>query len=472
MEATLADITKVENEAIAEFEGLVAAKEKEIAAATEAIEAKTERTGEVAVQIVNLKNDLEDTKDELGADEVFLMELKKSCATKATEYDERVKMRSMELVAIQETIKILNDDDALDLFKKTLPSPSLLQMSRRAGDVRKEALALVQKLKKGPKEPELSLITMALQGKKAGFAKVIKLIDDMVVKLGVEQEDDDAQKKWCEGEFDTTEDQSKDTSRLIKGLTAKIGETEEAIKTVTAEIAALKKGIVELDEAVTEATTQRKDEHKEFVQTAAENNAALQLLEVAKNRLNKFYNPALYKEPERRELTEEERIYVNSGGADPRDAEEAAVAGTGIAGTGVTVFAQLRTTMRSKDAPAPPPETVDAYTKKDSSGPVALIEKLKNDLEKEMQASELDEKQSQKDYEEMMADSANQRHADSKSITEKDSQKAELEGDLQAAKSAKKSATKELMALEEYMAQLHGFCDFLLENFDIRKDAR
>merc|ERR1719247_2915167 len=258
-------------------------------------------------------------------------------------------MRSMELVAIQETIKILNDDDALDLFKKTLPSPSLLQMSRRAGDVRKEALALVKKLKKDPKEPELSLITMALQGKKAGFAKVIKLMDEMVVKLGVEQEDDDAQKKWCEEEFDTTEDQSKDTSRLIKGLATKISETEEAIKTVTAEIAALKKGIVELDEAGTEATTQRKDEHKEFVQTAAENNAALQLLEVAKNRLNKFYNPAVYKEPERRELTEEEQIYVNSGGADPRDAEEAAVSGTGIAGTGVTVFAQVAA--KFQDAP-------------------------------------------------------------------------------------------------------------------------
>jgi len=470
MEATLADITKVENEAIAEFEGLVAAKEKEIAAATEAIEAKTERAGEVAVQIVNLKNDLEDTKEELGADEVFLMELKKSCATKATEYDERVKMRSMELVAIAETIKILNDDDALDLFKKTLPSPSLLQMSRRAGDVRKEALALVKKLKKDPKEPELSLITMALQGKKAGFAKVIKLIDEMVVKLGVEQEDDDAQKKWCEEEFDTTEDQSKDTSRLIKGLTAKIGETEEAIKTVTAEIAALKKGIEELDEAVTEATKQRKDEHKEFVQTAAENNAALQLLEVAKNRLNKFYNPTLYKPPERRELTEEEQIYVNSGGADPRDAEEAAVAGTGIAGTGVTVFAQVAA--KFQDAPPPPPETVDAYAKKDAGGPTALIDKLKNDLEKDVQAAEFDEKEAQKDYEEFMGDSAKKRATDSKSITEKDSQKAELEGDLQAAKGAKETATKELMALDEYMAQLHGSCDFLLENFDIRKEAR
>merc|ERR1719217_1102151 len=213
--------------------------------------------------------------------------------------------------------------------------------------------------------------------------------------------------------------------RLIEGLTAKEEETSQAITTITDELAALRKSIKELDAAVAEATEQRKDEHKEFVENAAMNNAALQLLDVARNRLNKFYNPALYVAPPRRELTEEERIYVNSGGADPRDAEEVATAGTGIAGTGVTVFTQLRMTLRSKDAPPPPPETVDAYTKKDSSGPVALIEKLKNDLEKEMQASELDEKQSQKDYEEMMADSANQRHADSKSITEKDSQKAE-----------------------------------------------
>ena len=82
MQGDLAEITKTENAAIAEFESLVAAKEKEIQAATDAIEAKTERKGQVAVQIVNLKNDLEDAKDALGEDTQFLMELKKNCATK------------------------------------------------------------------------------------------------------------------------------------------------------------------------------------------------------------------------------------------------------------------------------------------------------------------------------------------------------------------------------------------------------
>jgi DNA repair exonuclease SbcCD ATPase subunit len=471
MEKELAAITKTENQAIVEHEGLVSAKEKEIAAATEAIESKTQRAGETAVQIVSLKNDLEDTKEELGADEVFLMELKKSCSTKATEYEERKKYRAMELVAIAETIKILNDDDALDLFKKTLPSPSFMQIAQRDRDLRAQALAALKKLKK---TPELNFISMALHGKKQGFEKVIKLIDNLVATLGKEQVDDDKHKDWCGGEFDTSEDDEKDLKRRIGGLETKITEAEEAIATLTDELAALKLSIRDLDKAVDEATTQRMDEHKEFVKSAAENNAALQLLDVAKNRLNKFYNPTLYKAPERRELTEEERIYVNAGGADPRDAEEAVPKG-GIAGTGVAVFLQLRSRRSSDqddDAPPPPPETVDAYTKKDSSGPVALIDKLKNDLEKDMLENEHDEKDAQKEYESFMSDSVAKRTADSKSITEKESQKAELEADLMGAKDLKKTKAAELMATQEYIMQLHGSCDFLVQNYDLRKKAR
>merc|ERR1719387_992488 len=165
------------------------------------------------------------------------MELKKSCSTKATEYDERVKARSLELVAIAETIKILNDDDALDLFKKTLPSPSLLQLENRNKDLRKEALAAMKKIKES--SPELSLISMALRGKKVGFEKVIKMIDDLVAQLAKEQEDDDAHLKWCSAEFDTSEDTEKDLKRRIAGLETKISEAETGIATLIDELAVL-----------------------------------------------------------------------------------------------------------------------------------------------------------------------------------------------------------------------------------------
>merc|ERR1719456_1298561 len=169
------------------------------------------------------------------------------------------------------------------------------------------------------------------------------MIDDMVVTLDKEQSDDEAQKTWCNQEFDSAED---------------------TIAKLVTEITELTDGIHALDKSVEEQTEQRQEEHKDFVQTAAENNAALQLLDVAKNRLNKFYNPAVYKPPPKRELTEEERLYVASGGVLTTPAP-GGIAGTGI---GSPLFLQMRS--KDVDAPPPPPETAGAYQKKDSSGPL------------------------------------------------------------------------------------------------------
>ena len=85
----------------------------------------------------------------------------------------------------------------------------------------------------------------------------------------------------------------------------------------------------------------------------------------------------------------------------------------------------------------------------------------------EIEADAKDETYAQEDYEELMKESAEKRAADSKTITEKESQKAGLEGDLDAAKKDKAATATDLMALGEYIASLHGSCDFLLENFEV-----
>merc|ERR1719181_1578920 len=101
-----------------------------------------------------------------------------------------------------------------------------------------------------------------------------------------------------------------------------------------------------------------------------------------------------------------------------------------------------------------------------------MIDLLVKDLDKEMQVAEADEKNAQKQYEGMMSDAAAKRAEDSKSITEKTSMKAQLETELEESTEGKAAATKELMATLEYMSSLHGECDWLLKNFDIRKEAR
>ena len=76
---------------------------------------------------------------------------------------------------------------------------------------------------------------------------------------------------------------------------------------------------------------------------------------------------------------------------------------------------------------------VRRYKKQDSGGPVALIDRLKNDLKMEMKEDDMEEEQAQKDYEETMAQSAKKRAQDSKTIVEKEQQMAEAEGLLQKA---------------------------------------
>merc|ERR1719240_870211 len=142
------------------------------------------------------------------------------------------------------------------------------------------------------------MIQLALMGKKVLFDKIIKMIDDLTVVLKDEDKDGELKRK-------------------IAGLDSAVEEMKAGIATLKDDIAALTAGIADLDKSVAEATETRKAENAEFTTVAAQNNAAVQLLGVAENRLNKFYNSAAYKAPQRRELTEEERIYVQSGGADP-----------------------------------------------------------------------------------------------------------------------------------------------------------
>merc|ERR550532_365622 len=122
MKKSLSEATVSEESSIEAFEKLMAAKTKEVEALQASIETKSTQIGESNVALVQMKEDLSDTQEQLLEDQKFIKGLAKSCETKTAEWAERSKTRAEELVALADTIKILNDDDALELFKKTLPS--------------------------------------------------------------------------------------------------------------------------------------------------------------------------------------------------------------------------------------------------------------------------------------------------------------------------------------------------------------
>merc|ERR1719214_417401 len=365
-----------------------------------------------------------------------------------------------ELLALADTIKILNDDDALELFKKTLPggASSFLQIQVSAASQRQAALHLLRK----STDPRVDLLAVALRGGKPGFGKIIKLIDELTATLKQEQQDDDDKKEWCEAEIDKAEDNKKVLQNEISDLETAIDSAKESIMTLKTEIEALDDGIRALDKEVSEYTEQRKEDHDEFVATLSANTAAVDLLKFAKNRLNKFYNPSQYKPPPKRELSEEEQITVNNGGTlAPTEAPG------GIAGTGISA-------MQSDAAPPPPPEANMAYQKKgeESAGVIQMIDNLINDVEKENQVMELEEKDAQGDYEKFMKDSADKRAEDSKSMTDKEAALAESEEGLVNDKEALKNKKTDLMNTDKQLSDLHADCDWLLKYYEARKEAR
>merc|ERR1719191_1304269 len=123
-----------------------------------------------------------------------------------------------------------------------------------------------------------------------------------------------------------------------------ISETTDKLKTTADEIETLEDGIKKLDKEVMEATDTRCEENEDYTALMASDTAAKDLIGFAKNRLNKFYNPKLYKAPPKRTLSEEDQLVMNMGGTLAPTAAPGGIAGTGIG------LAQ------TSAAPPPPPE--------------------------------------------------------------------------------------------------------------------
>merc|ERR1719238_2707409 len=102
---------------------------------------------------------------------------------------------------------------------------------------------------------------------------------------------------------------------------------------------------------------------------------------------------------------------------------------------------------------------------------IAMMDEMTAGLDKEATLGKAEETDAQEDYEKMMADSADKRAEDSKTMTDKESALAEMEAELEQHKEDKMSTFNEFTENGEYIANLHTECDWLLENFEARKAA-
>jgi len=471
MQKTIADLKTQESEAAKGFAELKTAKETEVEAAKEAIESKTKRVGELAVSTVESADGVEDATKE-GADATkFLATLDEQCKTKQTEYDTSSKTRAEEVSAISETISILNDDDALDVFKKAVPS-ALLQRgsSRKFGflqgkdmmptDRLRKAVGIIASAAQFHRSPKLDFLTLSMKSKlkhaakgAVDFGAILKMIDEMVGVLEAEETDDTKHKEWCTSELASSEDEMKATEGKLSSIASAIAEASDEAAGLGEDVTALTAKIAGLDKDVAVATEARKADHAEYLETIALTEAAISLIGKAKNRMQKFYNPALYKPEPKVELSSEDKIISNLGGAS---------------------FVQVHHHSKLVPPKFEGSFLQQPYEKKTekSGGALALMDSIVADLKTSLGEAEHDEKTATTDYTDLMSDSQACRASDSKAITDKSAAKADLEAKIVKMKEDQSLTNDALVNVHAYISELHGSCDFILDNFKLRSDAR
>merc|ERR1719261_2429528 len=144
----------------------------------------------------------------------------------------------------------------------------------------------------------LRTMLVMLKSRTGGFEKVVQMVDGMIANHAKDQQEDDAKKDFCNAEIAKTESEEKALKGAVADAEADIAEREDGVAALKGEIEGLKEGLAALDKSVAEATEQRKQEHAEYTSTSAANSAALELIGMAKNRMNKFYAPSQYEAPE------------------------------------------------------------------------------------------------------------------------------------------------------------------------------
>ena len=171
------------------------------------------------LEVESMKGDHAGTKRSLTANETLAAKLAESWDNQSSEWEERRKSRAMEILAIHETIKLLNCDDALELVKATLTSPSLVQVLQSTVAVARRAMDELRRSSRmlSNSASNLNLIFVALNGKSVDLSKVISVIDETVTLLKAEQGDDDGKKAYCTESLGQTEDEGKVLAHQVSG---------------------------------------------------------------------------------------------------------------------------------------------------------------------------------------------------------------------------------------------------------------
>lgn len=245
--------------------------------------------------------DLADTTKTRDEDQKYLDETSATCATKRSDFENRKQLRADEITAIEKAIEILSSDAVSGTADRHLPT--LLQRSlvflrsqhslHPAANSKKAINYLTQQASRINSRLLSTLVLRAAADSSADpFTKIKQLIEDLISRLLEEANAEAEEKAWCDEELSSNKHTRDEKSARIEKLMAQKDELEAEIALLSKEIADLTKQVAQIDKDVAAANKIRSDEKATNKQTVSESKGAQEAVARALKVLQEFYAKA------------------------------------------------------------------------------------------------------------------------------------------------------------------------------------
>mmetsp|Transcript_50570 Transcript_50570/g.110061 ORF Transcript_50570/g.110061 Transcript_50570/m.110061 type:complete len:679 (+) Transcript_50570:93-2129(+) len=417
-EANLATAQSEEKKSISDFQQLKAAKQAEIDAGKKQQMELEQEDAEFREKNEAAYEEFKDTQAQLALDQTFMMNLKKKCSATDEEYAKRTQSRLEEIAAVEDTIAMLNSDEAFSNFDSTVNSAaSFIQVAQKSkdSDLRLRAAAALRRTGNA----DLAALAQAVQ--LDAFTKVKAAMDKMLAELEKQQSEEYAKFEQCNKDIDAAEDEIKVKTRTKSDLEEKLLQETNAIATLTQEIADLQKEELDMKVSLKQAGEDRKAQNGVYKQSVMDQRTAINILNKALARMKEFYG------------------FIQQPGS----------------------------------ASSPEPAKGKAYGKSAGAGGVVLIlETIIKEATTEEQELDADENTAQADYATLVRDTAASIEAARVAIEEKSAALAETETDKSETQEALLANGVELEKLADLLHNQHVNCDYVIKYFDLRQQAR
>jgi len=445
-EANLGTEQKDEQKAQTDFEAMSAAKSEQIAVGKEKLDALEGANADNIKALSDAKENLEMTREQRSKDIEFLQNLQDTCMGLDKQWALRSKTRGAETAAVSEAIDIITSDDSMDLLRHSVSfiqvdsqAAMRVRRSRAASSLRAAAnspafqaddLLAAWHGRQGTSAaqigsgPRMALSTLAVSVSLDSFTKIKEAMDQMTVDLKKEQEEEVKFKTYCGKEMDANEKSTYEKTEQKEDLEALSAKLTKLLKKLSEEIAAANKSIADNEVAILKASQAREGENAEFQVVVSDQRATQGILNKALARLKEFYKK-------------------EQGGA-----------------------------LLQKSAQTPPVQFAKQKNNAGASPVIGMIAQIIEDskaLEAEAVAGETE---AQASYEKFVKDSNGAIQSLSDSVAAKTKASAQGKEDLSQAQSDLGSTNGELESLALTVEDLHGECDWTLQNFAVRQKAR